>query len=85
MAKLSTADRKGMASSTFALPGRRFPVPDASHARAALSGATRALHAGNITSEQAAHVRTVADRKLGFSHGQMAHQNPRQSTAMRTA
>lgn len=81
MAKLSAADRKAM---PYALDGKRFPVNDPNHARAAVSGATRALHAGNITASEAAHVRTVADRKLGFTRGQMAHQNPRQSTAMRT-
>jgi hypothetical protein len=84
MAKLSTESRKAMPQSEYALPGKRFPMPDASHARSALSGATRALHVGNITAEQAAHVRKVADRKLGFSRGQMAHDNPRQSTAQRT-
>lgn len=84
MAKLTAAKRHAMPSSEFALSGGRFPVPDASHARAAISGATRALDAGNITASEAAHVRTVADRKLGFTRGQMAHQNPRQSTAMRT-
>lgn len=84
MAKLTAAKRHAMPSSEFALSGGRFPLPDASHARAALSGASRALHAGNITTSEAAHVRHEADRKLGFSRGQMAHQNPRQSTSMRT-
>lgn len=65
MAKLSAEDRKKLPAKTFAGPGRSFPIPDASHARAALSGATRALHAGNITAAMAARIRSRANRKLG--------------------
>ena len=37
MAKLTAKRRKGLRTSTFAVPGRRaFPIPDKSHARAAL-------------------------------------------------
>ena len=36
MAKLKKATRKKLANSVFALPGRRFPVNDRAHARAAL-------------------------------------------------
>lgn len=64
MAKLSAKARASLPRSTFALPGRRFPIPDANHARAALSGATRAYHAGHITKEQAAAIRAKAQRKL---------------------
>lgn len=37
MAKLTTADRKALPSQDFAGPDRSYPVPDASHARNALS------------------------------------------------
>lgn len=35
--KLTTMARKALSNSTFALPGRRYPINDASHARNALS------------------------------------------------
>lgn len=65
MAKLKASTRNALASSTFALPGRKFPIPDKNHARAALSGASRAEHVGNITAAQAATVRAKAKAKLG--------------------
>lgn len=37
MAKLSTAQRDAMPSDEFALPGGRYPITDANHARNALS------------------------------------------------
>jgi len=37
MAKLTTAARKKLPTSTFALPGRRYPLPDRSHAANALA------------------------------------------------
>lgn len=37
MAKLTSRKRKHLKSSQFALPGRRYPVEDKTHARAALS------------------------------------------------
>lgn len=36
MAKLDAASRNALPDSAFALPGRRYPIHDASHARAAL-------------------------------------------------
>jgi hypothetical protein len=44
MAKLTTAKRKALPSSTFAGPDRSYPIPDASHARNALARASQ--HAG---------------------------------------
>ena len=64
MAKLTAAHRRALPRSTFALTGGRFPIPDASHARAALSGASRALHVGNISAAEAATVRRKAKAKL---------------------
>jgi hypothetical protein len=37
MAKLTTAKRNSLSSSTFALPGRRYPINDEAHARNALA------------------------------------------------
>lgn len=37
MTKLTTEKRKGLPASSFALPGRRYPIPDKSHARNALA------------------------------------------------
>jgi hypothetical protein len=37
MAKLKAAIRNALPSTSFALPGRRYPIEDASHARNALS------------------------------------------------
>lgn len=36
MARLKAAQRKALPDSTFAGPGRSFPIPDAGHAKAAL-------------------------------------------------
>ena len=37
MTKLTTATRKKIPTSEFALPGRRYPIEDEAHARNALS------------------------------------------------
>lgn len=37
MATLTAKGRRSIASSNFALPGRRYPIHDLAHARAALS------------------------------------------------
>lgn len=48
--KLTTQARKGLASSSFALPAKRaLPIPDISHARAALARASMMLHEHTIT------------------------------------
>ena len=65
MSALTAKARKNIPSDKFALPGGRFPVENKSHARAALSGASRALGVGNITPAQAAKVRHKADCVLG--------------------
>jgi hypothetical protein len=37
VARLTTSDRKALPAKDFAGPGRSYPIPDASHARNALS------------------------------------------------
>jgi hypothetical protein len=64
MAKLTAAARRRLPKSDFALPGGRFPLNNASHDRAAISGASRALHAGTISSGQAKRIVAAARRKL---------------------
>jgi hypothetical protein len=68
MAKLSAWKRKKMPKSDFALSGRRFPLNDATHQRMAISGATRAQHAGNISASTAAKIKAEARHKLGISN-----------------
>ena len=47
--KLTPDQRDHLAARFFALSGRRFPIENETHARAALVGAIRSRHAGNIT------------------------------------
>lgn len=64
MAVLSTATRKRMPKKEFAGPGRSFPINDLTHARLAISGATRAEHAGHISAAEAAAIKAHARAKL---------------------
>lgn len=57
-AKLSAEQRNSLPDSAFALPGRRFPINDANHARAAISMASR-----GTTPEEAAKVRAAVHRR----------------------
>ena len=52
MAVLTTQTRNNLATSAFALAGRRYPIHDAAHAKAALSRV-----AANGTSQEQAIVR----------------------------
>ena len=61
MAKLTAKQRRGLKSSTFAVPSRRaFPIPDKGHARAAL----RLIGHARSESEKRA-IRVKANRMLG--------------------
>lgn len=67
MAKLTAARRNKLPSSTFAGPDRSYPIPDASHARNALS---RVSQFG--TESLKAKVRAKVHRKfpdIGKMHG----------------
>ena len=64
MARLTAAQRHKMPKSKVALSGERFPVNDKKHARLAKSGASRALHVGNITPSQKATIDRKADQVL---------------------
>jgi len=64
MARMSTRKRNRLTKRDFAGPGRSFPINDRSHARAAISGASRSLHAGNISAATARRVQSKARAKL---------------------
>ena len=73
MAKLDAAKRNALSTGSFALPGRRYPINDASHARNALARAS-----GNATpAEQATIKRKVHARFPSIGDHQFAHNKPR--------
>ena len=59
MAKLTTAGREHIAGKNFALPGRRYPIEDASHARNALARVSQ-----HGTPEEKSRVRAAVHRKF---------------------
>lgn len=66
MAKLTSAERNHMKSSTFGLPGRRaYPMPDKSHAQNAKARATQMLKKGYLSLSAAKKIRAKANRILG--------------------
>jgi hypothetical protein len=65
MAVLSSKKRAGLRSSTFALPGRRFPINDKTHARVAKSYASRMYSRGQLSSGEKARVDAKANKMLG--------------------
>lgn len=58
MSKLTSKRRKGLATSDFALPGRRYPIMDANHARNALARVS-----ANGSPAEKAKVRSAVKRK----------------------
>lgn len=66
MAILDAAKRRKMPSSDFGLSGKRFPMNDPTHDRMAISGATRAENAGNISASTAERIKSEARSKLGI-------------------
>ena len=65
MARLTAAKRKKMPAKDFAGGKGRFPINDKTHARLAISGATRSERAGNISSSEEASIKAKARKKLG--------------------
>lgn len=64
MTKLTAKKRKAMPKGDFAGPGKSFPISDKTHARLAISGATRSANAGNISASEAAKIKAKARKKL---------------------
>jgi hypothetical protein len=58
MSKLTAAARKAIPKKDFALPGGRYPIEDASHARNALARVSQ-----HGSSEEKAKVRSAVHRK----------------------
>lgn len=75
MARLTYKRRMHLRKSTFALKtggkgGKgKYPMPDASHARNALSRVSQMEKAGKISASGAARVRAKAHKMLGTSSG----------------
>ncbi len=66
MAKLTTAARKALPTSTFGLPGKRaYPMPDKSHAANAKARASQAVKAGRMSTSTEAKIDAKANKKLG--------------------
>lgn len=74
MAKLTASKRNSLATGSFALPGRRYPINDANHARNALARAAQ----NASPAEQAAIRRKVHAKfpSIGQDH-HFAHDRPR--------
>jgi len=62
--KLTKQARAAIPASKFAGPARTFPIQDKSHARAAISGASRAENVGHISAHEAAVIKAAARRVL---------------------
>jgi hypothetical protein len=73
MAKLTTKARKAIPTKEFALPGRRYPIEDALHARAALSRVS-----ANGTPAEKAKVRA----KVHAKYPEMGKDSDSQAKAM---
>lgn len=58
MAKLSSAGRNALPTKSFAVPGRKYPINDASHARNALSRVS-----ANGSPKQKSEVKAAVKRK----------------------
>jgi len=63
--KLTRKKRTSMPKSSFAGPGKSFPVSDKTHARLAISGATRSQRAGNISPVTEGKIKAKARGVLG--------------------
>ena len=64
MAVLTTARRKGLKDSDFALPGRKYPIYDKAHAQNAKARAQQQYDKGGLSAAEKATVFRKANRKL---------------------
>lgn len=70
MSKLSSSQRKALPKTAFAIPGKRkYPIPDKSHARNALSR----VSANGSPAEKAAVRRKVAAKYPGIEKDKKAY------------
>jgi hypothetical protein len=69
MALLSTKRRNALPKSTFGLPGeRKYPMPDAAHAKNAKARASQAVNAGRMSPGVEAKIDSKANKLLGGGH-----------------
>ena len=68
MTNLTAAKRAKMPAKDFAAGKGHFPINDATHARLAISGATRSERAGNISASEEAKIKAKARQKLRNHH-----------------
>jgi hypothetical protein len=65
MSKLTTAKKKAEPKSDFGLPKeRKYPMPDASHARNAKARASEMEHQGKLSASDKKKIDAKADRVL---------------------
>lgn len=65
MATLSTKKKNSEPSSDFGLPDqRKYPMPDASHAKNAKARASKAEHEGKLSAADKKKIDAKADKKL---------------------
>ncbi len=77
MAKLKAAKRNKLPKSEFGMPGeRKYPMPDASHAKNAKARASQMEKKGKLSPESKAKIDAKADRMLGKKKG-MSHVSPK--------
>jgi hypothetical protein len=67
--KLTSKARNALPASSFAGPGRSYPVPDKSHAANAKARASQAVKAGRMSKAQEAKIDAKANRVLGKGKG----------------
>ena len=66
MAKLTTTKRKKEPAKEFGLPEKRkYPMPDASHARNAKARASEMEHQGKLSAADKKKIDSKADKVLG--------------------
>lgn len=69
MSKLSASQRNKLPSDEFAGPDDSYPVNDANHARAALSGSSRAFNAHKISKSLKQRIQAKARAVLKGNRG----------------
>ncbi len=68
MATLTTKARKAIPKKEFGLPGeKKYPMPDASHARNAKARASEMENKGKLSASSKAKIDAKADKILGKS------------------
>lgn len=64
MAKLTSTKRNSLPKSSFAGPGRSYPVPDKSHAANAKARATQVVKKGKLSPSAASKIKSRANKVL---------------------